>query len=54
MAKVLTVVRIPLGLKGLDPAACFERLAGPGRSLMQTADRRDQAPFASRSDENGA
>ncbi len=30
MPKNFSVVRINLGLKGLDPAACFERLAGPG------------------------
>jgi len=30
MPKTFSVVKIPLGLKGLDPATCFERLAGPG------------------------
>ncbi|MBI5246375.1 MAG: anthranilate synthase component I family protein [Elusimicrobia bacterium] len=30
MPKRLTVVSVPLGLTGLDPATCFERLAGPG------------------------
>lgn len=30
MPKPFSVVRINLGLKGLDPAACLERLAGPG------------------------
>ncbi|MCM2304220.1 MAG: hypothetical protein NDJ72_05920, partial [Elusimicrobia bacterium] len=30
MAKPFSVVRIGLGLTGLDPATCFERLAGEG------------------------
>ncbi len=30
MPKNFSVVKINLGLKGLDPAACFERLAGEG------------------------
>jgi anthranilate synthase component 1 len=35
MPKTLSVVKIPLGLKGLDPAACFERLAGEnGRGYL--------------------
>lgn len=35
MPKAFSVVKIPLGLKGLDPAACFERLAGEnGRGYL--------------------
>ena len=30
MPKTFSVVKIKLGLKGLDPATCFERLAGEG------------------------
>ncbi len=35
MPKTLSVVKISLGLKGLDPATCFERLAGEnGRGYL--------------------
>jgi len=30
MSKTMNIVGIPLGLSGLDPATCFERLAGEG------------------------
>ena len=30
MPKTFFIVKIKLGLKGLDPATCFERLAGEG------------------------